>query len=98
MYARIVTAPIRPEAITEATNYFRDSVGPALKKQAGFVNSRFLIDSKNNRCLMVTLWASDEARTESETNGFLKGVLDTMKPHFSGSPTVGQYEVAVQVA
>lgn len=35
MYARIIQVPLQPEAITEATNYFRDSVGPALKDQAG---------------------------------------------------------------
>ncbi|GAB3642407.1 antibiotic biosynthesis monooxygenase family protein [Spirosoma arcticum] len=97
MYARIVQVPLQPGAATEATSYFRDSVGPALKEHAGFLNSRFLVDNENNRCLMVTLWESAEARTEAETNGFLQGVLQKMKPHFAGQPTIDYYDVAVQV-
>lgn len=97
MYARIVQAPLQPEAVTEATAYFRDSVGPALKTHTGFINSRFLVDSVNNRCMMVTLWESAEARAEAETSGFLREVLTALKPHFAGQPTIDYYEVAVQV-
>ncbi|RYF69570.1 MAG: hypothetical protein EOO39_17320 [Cytophagaceae bacterium] len=98
MYARIVQVPLLPDAITKATDYFRDSVGPALKKHQGFKNSRFLVDSTSNRCLMVTLWESEADRTAAETNGFLQDVLKNMKPYFAGQPVVDYYEVAVQVA
>lgn len=81
-----------------ATDYFRATVGPALKEQAGFLNSRFLVDTVGNRCLMVTLWESEAARTQAETNGFLQEVLQQMKPYFAGAPTIDYYEVAVQVA
>lgn len=46
---------------------------------------------------MVTLWESTEARTRAETSGFLQDVLQNMKPHFAGQPTVDYYDVAVQV-
>ncbi|MEZ0610885.1 antibiotic biosynthesis monooxygenase [Fibrella sp. WM1] len=98
MYARIVQVPLKPEAAEKATAYFRDTVGPALKQQTGFMNSRFLVNSDTNRCLMVTIWESPEARLAAETSGFLQNVLQHMKPFFAGLPTVDYYEVAVQVA
>jgi quinol monooxygenase YgiN len=97
MYARIVQVPLATNTIDEATDYFRDSVGPALKEHAGFLNSRFLVDSTNNRCLMVTLWETAEARSQAETNGFLQDVLKNMKPYFAGPPTIDYYDVAVQI-
>ncbi len=97
MYARIVQVPLQPGAIAEATTYFRESVGPALKGHIGFLNSRFLVDEEKNRCLMVTLWESAEARTEAETNGFLQDVLQNMKKYFAGPPVVDYYQVPVQV-
>ena len=97
MYVRTVQVSLKSGAITEAINYFRDTVGPALKDHAGFVYSRFLVDSTNNRCMMVTAWESAAARTEAETNGFLQDVMTNMKPHFAGPPVVDYYEVAVKV-
>ena len=97
MYARVVQVLLKHENIADATNYFRDSVGTALKEMSGFKNSRFLTNTRTNQCLMVTLWESEEARTAAETNGFLQNVLKEMKPYFAGQPTIDYYEVAVQV-
>jgi len=97
MFARVVQILLKTDSISDATNYFRDSVAPALKELAGFKNSRFLINSKTNQCLMVTLWESEEARTGAETNGFLQSVLQAMKPYFASQPVIDYYEVAVQV-
>ncbi|MPR33640.1 antibiotic biosynthesis monooxygenase family protein [Salmonirosea aquatica] len=98
MYARIVQVPIRAESATDATDYYRNSVGPAFKQQEGFKNSRFLIDSANGKCLFVTLWESEEARAKSENDGLLENTLANMKQYFAGSPTVDYYEVVEEVA
>jgi len=98
MFARVVQVLLLPDHIDDATNYFRDSVGIALKEMSGFKNSRFLINSSTNQCLMVTLWETVEARTGSETNGFLQSVMAAMKPYFASQPAIDYYEVAVQVA
>lgn len=97
MYARIIQVPLKPGVIGDATNYFRDSVGPVLKELDGFKNSRFLTNPETNKCLMVTLWESEEARTNAETNGFLQNVLKNMKEYFASPPTIDYYEVGVQV-
>ncbi|GAB3323335.1 hypothetical protein GCM10027299_19480 [Larkinella ripae] len=97
MYARVIQVPLKPGATDEATAYFRDSVSPAFNQLDGFKNSRFLTNSETNKCLMVTLWESEEARQNAETNGFLQGVLQGMKEYFAGPPTIDYYEVKVQV-
>ncbi|RIV19367.1 hypothetical protein DYU11_25005 [Fibrisoma montanum] len=97
MFARVVQVPLQPGTSAEAANYFKESVGPALKQQDGFKNSRFLTNAETNRCLMVTLWESAEHRQGAESNGFLQGVLQDMKQYFAGAPTIDYYEVDVQV-
>ncbi|WP_421828462.1 antibiotic biosynthesis monooxygenase family protein [Larkinella sp.] len=97
MYARVIQVLLKPNTISEATAYFRDSVGPALKELDGFKNSRFLTNPETNQCLMVTLWESEAARKNAETNGFLQGVLKKMGDYFAGSPTIDYYEVGIQV-
>lgn len=97
MYARIIHVSLQAGAIAGATDYFQNSVGPALKDQAGFLNSRFLVNADTNKCLMVTLWASPDARTEAESNGFLQDVLKNMKQYFDGPPAIDYYDVAVQI-
>ncbi len=97
MYTRIVQVPLRADSAKAATDYYRDTVGPAFKKQKGFKNSRFLIDSLNNKCLFVTLWESEEARTGAETSGLLAEILTNMKEYFAGPPTVDYYEVVGEV-
>ncbi len=97
MYARIIHVQLLADSISEATEYFRDSVGPALKQQAGFANSRALFNDETNKCLLVTLWEAAEARTASETNGFLQGVITSMKKYFASPPAIDYYEVSVQV-
>ncbi|GAB3500036.1 hypothetical protein GCM10027341_24540 [Spirosoma knui] len=97
MFARVIQVSLKPDTINEATRYFRDSVGPALKQIDGFKNSRFLTNPSTNKCLMVTLWESEQHRQDAETSGFLQDVLKNMGQYFAGSPTVDYYEVGVQV-
>ena len=97
MYARVIQFPLKPERITEAIDYFQNSVGPALKELDGFKNSRMLTNPSTNKGLMVTLWESEAHRQAAETSGFLQGVLKKMGDYFAGPPTIDYYEVSVQV-
>ena len=97
MFARIINAPLQPGAATEATDYFRESIGTELKKQAGFLNSRFLVNESTNQCLMVTLWQTEEDRQKSADVGYLKTALEGIKPRLAGPPAITCYEVTVQV-
>ena len=98
MYARVIQFPLKPESVTEAVDYFQNSVGPALKELDGFKNSRMLTNPSTNKGLMVTIWESEAHRQAAETSGFLQGVLKQMGAYFAGPPTIDYYEVNVQVA
>ncbi len=98
MYARVIQFPLKAESIAEAVEYFRESVGPALKELDGFKNSRMLTNSSTNNGLMVTIWESEAHRQAAETSGFLREVLKQMGTYFAGPPTIDYYEVNVQVA
>ncbi|QDK79903.1 hypothetical protein EXU85_15300 [Spirosoma sp. KCTC 42546] len=98
MYARVIQFPLKPDSISEAVDYFRTSVGPALKELEGFKNSRMLTNPSTNQGLMVTIWESEAHRQAAETSGFLQGILKKMGDYFAGLPTIDYYEVNVQVA
>ena len=97
MYARVIQFPLKADSITDAVNYFQDTVGPALKELDGFKNGRMLTNSTTNRGLMVTIWASEAQRQAAESSGFLTGILKQMGSYFDGPPSVDYYEVDVQV-
>ncbi|AUD03985.1 antibiotic biosynthesis monooxygenase family protein [Spirosoma pollinicola] len=97
MYARVIQFPLKSESIPDAINYFRDSVGPALKELDGFKNSRMLTNPVDNKGLMVTIWESEAARQAAESSGFLQDILKHMSNYFAGAPTVDYYEVSVQI-
>ena len=97
MYARVIQVLLQPETAPAAIEYFRQQVGPALKQQAGFLNSRFLTNAATQQCLMVTLWESEATRKGAESNGFLQGVLQQMGQYFASKPTIDYYQVDVQV-
>ncbi|GAB3997584.1 hypothetical protein GCM10028807_42970 [Spirosoma daeguense] len=98
MFARVIQFPMHPESITEAVAYFKDSVGPELKKIEGFKNGRILTNPETSKGLMVTIWETEAHRKAAETSGFLQGVLKQMGSYFAGPPTVDYYEVNVQVS
>ncbi|MFD2933220.1 antibiotic biosynthesis monooxygenase family protein [Spirosoma flavum] len=98
MYARVIQFPLKADSIPDAINYFRDSVGPALKQFDGFKNSRMLTNPSTNQGLMVTLWESEAYRQAAESSGFLQDVLKSMSSYFAAPPTVDYYEVNVQIA
>lgn len=97
MYARVIQVLLLPDTAPAASEYFRQQVGPALKQQAGFLNSRFLTNPTTQQCLMVTLWESEATRQGAESNGFLQGILQQMGQYFAGKPTVDYYQVDVQI-
>ncbi|GAB4021153.1 antibiotic biosynthesis monooxygenase family protein [Spirosoma koreense] len=97
MYARTLRGALLAESHSDAINYFRQSIGPALRQQAGFLNGRLLSSSLTHHCLMVMVWESETDRRAAETDGFLQTLFQHMQQYFDGQPTSGHYEVQVQV-
>ena len=83
-FARILQAPLQPDTTKPAAEFFRDTIGPSLKRQPGYVTSRFLTNAITNKCLLVMLWDSEAHREEAESSGSLHEALQQID-HFSPS-------------
>jgi heme-degrading monooxygenase HmoA len=97
MFARVVTVQIQPEVHDEASQFYRDSVGAALKEQKGFHSTRLLVDRASSKCLMVTLWESEADMKASEASGFLKEQLGHLGRFFASPPNIDRFEIMVQL-
>lgn len=71
MNARVVSIEWEIDKLDDAIAFFRNRVATALKKQAGFANTRMLVDKQSSKGMLVTVWESEDALKASETNGFL---------------------------
>ena len=97
MYARVIQFSVLPEFISEATVYFKSTIGPALKEQKGFVSSRLLINDTTYQCMTVTLWESQQTLHASESSIYLKEILDQMLPYIAIKPLIGYYANAADI-
>lgn len=97
-YARIFQVLLKAGTAPQAIDLYQNEVGPVLKQQPGYVTSRFLTNTENNKCLAVILWDNEEHREAAESSETLQAVFDHLAPCFDGTPTIDYYEVAVQVA
>ncbi len=83
--------------LDDATAFYRDVVGPALKTQPGFSSTRFLLDRATGKGLMVTVWATEADLKASETNGFLKEQIGKLSQFFAAPPSIDRYEIEVSL-
>lgn len=97
LFARIFQVALKPDTTVLATNHFRDTIGPALKTQPGYVTSRFLTNATTNRCLAVMWWDNQEHHHAAESSGALDEIFRSMAVFSAGEPTVDFYELAVQM-
>jgi len=93
MYARIVRASLTAETAQEAVTYFQDTVLPALKQHAGFAFGYCFYAPADHHALMVSVWASEQARLSAETSGLLGQAVSHLGGYFDGKPTVDYYQV-----
>jgi len=97
MFARVTISQGEPEQIEAGIRNYREHVGPAAKKMAGFKGSYLLVDRKSGKMLGLALWATEEnlqasAKAAAELRAGVLRASAAIKP-----PTVEIYEVAVQL-
>ena len=97
MFARVTMSEGKPERVEAGIRSYRENVGPAAKKMAGFKGSYLLVDRKSGRMLGVALWDTEEnlrasAKVAAELRAGVTQAAAATKP-----PTVEIYEVAVQL-
>ncbi len=97
MHADIVTIPIQPGKIEEATTLYRDVGVPILKKQPGFKAVYLLRGSDPNKLVVFSLW---EAKANSEAwqnSGDYQEWRAKAAAAVAGPPVAESYEVNLQV-
>ncbi len=97
MYARVLTARAKPGQIDELIRIIHDSVTPELKREVGFKGFLLLDERATGKGISITLWENPVDLKASETNGYLQHQLDKVVPLLSEPPSVGVYEVSIQV-
>ncbi len=95
MRARVVTFQHQPGKIDEALQFFRESVLPELRQQAGFQGATVLVDRSNNKVVGITLWQRTEAELQ-EALPSLQAQFAKSSSRFAVAPIVETYEVAAQ--
>lgn len=97
MYARLFEGSLRAGASGDATNYFRQSLVPALRQQPGFLNGRLLTDAATGHCLLITVWESEADRRGADANGVLQTLFGHWQQYFVQPPIWVDYDLAAQV-
>jgi quinol monooxygenase YgiN len=96
MYARMVTAAVRPGKLDEAIQLWKDSVAPTTRQQTGFISARMFVDRAAGKIRTLGLW-----QTEAD---FLASVqwnqaqIDKFAGLFAAPPTVEGYEFVAEVS
>lgn len=96
MYARVTTLQVQPGRIDEGIQLFRDSILPTAKQQQGFKEALQLVDRKNNKTLVITLWETEADLIAGETSGYYHEQLAKAAHLLAGPPAREAYEVSVQ--
>jgi quinol monooxygenase YgiN len=96
MYARFITASVRPDQVEAAIAIYQDSIIPAARQQPGFVSAMLLTDRSLGRATSVTIWKDEASRTAADASGFLREQIGKLAPLFLAAPTRELLDVAAR--
>lgn len=97
MFARVVTAPIKPGTMQEGIGVYENSIVPAMKEQPGFLGTTFLVNERENKVMSISLWETEAAMQASEASGNLQAQMAKVAPLMTAPPRNEHFETAVQV-
>ena len=97
MFARIIEFVPKWEKKEEFIKTLKNEVLPILKKQAGFLEIMpFFPETKNEKCVNITLWMEKKDAERYEREVFAK-VDDILKPYLTTPITWKLYSVETTV-
>lgn len=97
MYARSLEGRLVAGCASDAINYFRQSIAPALRQQAGFLDGRLLSSRQSTYCQVILIWEFEEDCEQADADGFLQTLLGQFSQYFVDPVRSRVYEVSVQV-
>lgn len=95
MYARLTSAQIKKDKISEFTQIYNESVVPAAKAQKGYRGSYVLVDHDTGKGMAITLWESKEDALANEENRYYQEQLAKFVNLFTQAPVRELYEVTI---
>ena len=95
MYARLITANVKPEKLNEFASAFSELALPDASQERGFKGIYMLKDSTQNRIIGVVLWET-EADAVASIEGFQQRRMPKLMPYLAGAPTAETLEVVLR--
>lgn len=95
MYARHITAKIRPGKIDEALKLYEESVVPEGKDQNGYRGLFVLTDKESGKVVSITLWDSKEDAAANEDRGYLQQQIDKFNDYLLEPAVQEGFEVGL---
>jgi quinol monooxygenase YgiN len=93
MYARHVSANLKPNQREELTPIFEREILPLLQKQNGFTDEITLVSPDNKNAVAISLWERKE-NADAYSRDTYPQVLKSLAKVVEGTPEVRGYEVA----
>jgi heme-degrading monooxygenase HmoA len=93
MFARLVTATMKPGKFDLATRKFEEKIIPELRKQHGFRDEVSFFDKERNESLAISFWDT-EADVRKYEKDMYPEMIKTLSDTFEGTPKVKHFEVA----
>lgn len=93
MYARLVTAHVKPGKYEVATRRFEEKVIPLLQKQKGFRDELSFLDEDREESVAISFWDTEADMREYEKDVY-PDLMKSMNDMFEGKPQVRHFEVA----
>ena len=93
MFARHVSAHLKPNSVREFTDTIDKEVTPLLRKQKGFQDEITFVSSNGTEAVGISLWDQKE-NAEAYDRGTYPQVLKALEKVFDGTPRLQTYEVA----
>jgi len=92
MYARVVTAQLKPAAIEQGLRTLEEQVRPNVSKQPGFQGWELLVDRKTGQMQAITRFAS-EAEAQAAAQGSYRERAAMLDGMLDGATTQAIFEV-----
>lgn len=95
MYARIITAKVKPEKLNEFPAAFSELALPDTTQEPGFKGIYLMKNSSQNRIIGVVLWET-EADALASVESFQSRRMPQLTPYLADLPTAETLEVVLR--
>jgi len=95
MYARLITANVKPDKLNEFPAAFSELALPDASQEPGFKGIYMLKDPVQNHIIGVVLWET-EADAIASIEGFQKRRMPNLMPYLSGVSSAETLEVVLR--